>query len=112
MSYSYVVTSQRPTAVSHSIVCSFTGPESRNLVLAKGSRLEVFNVTPGVAEGITPLLEFGIFGTVTALGAYRPSNMAHDVLFVLTAKRYFSVLGYDAAKNKITNRATGCVRDR
>ena len=39
-SYSYVVTANRPTAVSHALTCSLYG-ELPSLVVAKGTRLEV-----------------------------------------------------------------------
>lgn len=109
MTYNYVVTSQRPTAVSHAVVCSFTGPEARNLILSKGNRIEVH---AAAADSIAPVTEFGIYGNVSSLNYYRPSGMQQDVLFILTAKKYFCVLGFDAANGTIVNRAVGCLRDR
>lgn len=109
MPYNYVVTSQRPTAVSHATVCKFTGPDAQNLILSKGSRIEVHTVT---TEGMSPVIEFGIYGNVSTLNYYRPYGMQQDVLFVLTAKKYFCVLGFDADNGKIVNRAMGCLRDR
>ena len=109
MSYNYVITSQRPTAVSHAIVCDFTGENSNNLVISKGNRIEIHNAN---AEGVTPVIEFGLYGTVSSLTHYRPAGMVQDVLFILTAKKYFCVLGYDPDLHKIINRAMGCVRDR
>ena len=42
MSYTYVVTSQKPTAVKFAKVCQFTGPNDKNLIIAKGNRIEVY----------------------------------------------------------------------
>jgi hypothetical protein len=42
MSYTYVVTSQKPTAVKFAKVCQFTGPHDKNLIIAKGNRIEVY----------------------------------------------------------------------
>jgi DNA damage-binding protein 1 len=109
MAYNYVVTSQRPTAISHAMVCSFTGPDAKNLIVSKGNRLEIHNIT---AEGISSVTEFVIYGTVASLDHYRLSNDRQDMIFVLTAKKYFCVLRYDAEHGKIVSRATGCVRDR
>ena len=109
MPYHYVSTSQRPTAVSHAIVCEFTSPGARDLIITKGNRVEVHTAS---ADGITPVSEFGLNGQICSLNQYRPTGMATDVLYILTAKKYFCVLGFDAENSKIVSRAMGCVRDR
>jgi hypothetical protein len=43
--HNYVVTAQRPTAVTHAVVGSFTAPGSVDLVLARATRLEVYTLT-------------------------------------------------------------------
>lgn len=107
--YGYVVTSQRPTAVQHAITCSFTAPGAKNLILARLNRIEVFTVTP---EGLVPVVEVPIFGSIVSLSHYRPHGSVQDVLYILTAKKYFCVLGYDANSGRVTSRATGNLRDR
>jgi hypothetical protein len=47
--HNYVVTAQRPTAVTHAVVGSFTAPGSVDLVLARATRLEVYTLT---SEGL------------------------------------------------------------
>jgi DNA damage-binding protein 1 len=56
--------------------------------------------------------EVPIFGRIVSLSHYRPHGSAQDVLYILTAKKFFCVLGYDAASGRITSRATGNLRDR
>lgn len=109
MSYSYVVSSQRSTAVSHSIVCSFSSPGAKNLVVAKGNYLLVYLVSE---DALTLLTETPLFGKIKCLDFYRPANLETDALFVLTERKSFCVLGYDAATGKLTTRAVGNVRDR
>lgn len=109
MSYSYVVTSQRPTAVSFSIVCNFTGEEDKNLIIAKGNFLVIYAVRP---EGLEVVVETPLFGRIKSLDYYRPHGSKTDVLFVLTERKSFCVLGYDGDTQKIITRAVGNVRDR
>ena len=109
MSYSYVVTSQKPTAVHASCVCHFTSASDRNLVIAKGNHLEIHTVRE---NGLVSEFDVPLFGKITALDFYRPAGAALDVIFVLTEKKHFTVLGYDAANRKLMPRTTGNLKDR
>ena len=110
MSYGYVTTSHRPTAVQQAIVCSFTGSRAKNLIVAKSNRVEIHDIS---ADGLSPVLEFSVYGRICTLSYYRPANLSNqDVIFILTAKKQFCVLSYDSATNRIVNRATGNLRDR
>lgn len=108
-SYSYVVTSQRSTTVNQSVVCSFTAPGSKNLILAKGNYLLVYHVHE---DSLELALETPLFGRIKCLDYYRPHNHETDVLFLLTERKSFCVLGYDPAARKLVTRAVGNVRDR
>lgn len=109
MSYSYVVTSQKATAVSHAITCNFTAADERNLIVAKGNYLLVYAVRNGNLELV---MESPLFGKIKSLEFYRPSTAVTDSLFVLTERKSFCVLGYDGQTNKLVTRAVGNVRDR
>lgn len=109
MSYSYVVNSQKPTAVQHTVVCSFTSPGDTNLIIAKGNHLEIQTLKE---NGLDAILDVALFGKITALDFYRPANTNQDILFVLTEKKHFSVIGYDAVNKKLITRAIGNVKDR
>ena len=81
--YNYVVTAHKPTAVSHAITCSFSCPDPasgeaatssaseprRDLVLAKGSRLELHTLTP---DGLKPFVDVTLYGRISALAPFRP----------------------------------------
>jgi DNA damage-binding protein 1 len=109
MSYSYVVNSQKPTAVHHTVVCSFTSPSDTNLIIAKGNHLEVQTLKE---DCLAPVLDVALFGKITALDFYRPANSTQDVIFILTEKKNFSVIGYDTINKKLITRAIGNVKDR
>lgn len=109
MSFSYVVTSQKPTAVNFSVVCSFTSPDERNLIVARGNYLSVYSIFD---NGISMSLETPLFGRIKCLETYRPSSSATDVLFILTERKSFFVVGYDSQNQKLVTRAVGNVKDR
>jgi hypothetical protein len=109
MAYSYVVTSQRATTVNQSVVCSFTSPSAKNLVIAKGNYLLVYSARDDALELV---LEAPLFGRIKCLDFYRPHGHDMDVLFLLTERKSFCVLGYDPVGNKLITRAVGNVRDR
>lgn len=109
MSYSYVVTSQKPTAVNFSVVCNFTSAEERNLIVARGNYLSVYAVGE---NSINLVLETPLFGKIKCLDTYRPSASSTDALFVLTERKSFFVVGYDPENQKLVTRAVGNVKDR
>jgi hypothetical protein len=69
MACNYVVTAQKPTMVTHSVVGQFTSEEDTNLIIAKSTRLELHRVT---ADGLAPVFDVGIYGRIAALELFRP----------------------------------------
>ena len=78
MSYSYVATSQPSTAVTLSATGAFIGPPpTRNLILARGSRLEVMAVSStdgGESEAgqLVALFETPLHGRIATLDLVHP----------------------------------------
>lgn len=107
--YSYVASSLKATAVQQAITCNFTSETEKNLILAKGNCLEIRSFRGGSLELD---LEATLFGKISCLNCYRPNNLNQDVIFVLTDRKHFTILGYDATVPKLTTRATGNLRDR
>ena len=106
--YNYVVTAQKPTAVSHSLVGNFTGSKDVNLVVAKCSRVEIHLLTP---EGLQPMIELPIYGRIATLELFRPPKETQDLLLLSTERYKFCVLRYDAATGEVETRANGDVKD-
>ena len=67
--FQYVVSAQKPTAVSHSAVGNFTDPGSLDLILVKCSRLEVHTVAE---RGLQPIFDAGLYGRVSKMDLIRP----------------------------------------
>ncbi|KAG7473858.1 hypothetical protein MATL_G00100300 [Megalops atlanticus] len=111
MSYNYVVTAQKPTAVNACITGHFTSAEDLNLLIAKNTRLEIYVVT---AEGLRPIKEVGMYGKIAVMELFRPKDEVKDLLFILTAKYNACILEYkqNGEDIDIITRAHGNVQDR
>mmetsp|Transcript_6838 Transcript_6838/g.17214 ORF Transcript_6838/g.17214 Transcript_6838/m.17214 type:complete len:1079 (-) Transcript_6838:121-3357(-) len=107
--HNYVVTAYKPTSVSLSVVGAFTGPSDYNLIIGKGTRLEIFKISRG---GLQPVTDVSIYGRVSALLLFRLPNEQQDVLFVLTEWRMFCLLSYDTERKEIVTRSNGNLQDR
>ncbi|XP_056268446.1 DNA damage-binding protein 1 [Pseudoliparis swirei] len=111
MSYNYVVTAQKPTAVNACVTGHFTSAEDLNLLIAKNTRLEIYVVT---AEGLRPVKEVGMYGKIAVMELFRPKGESKDLLFILTSKYNACILEYKQNGDSIDiiTRAHGNVQDR
>ncbi|XP_041969289.1 DNA damage-binding protein 1 [Aricia agestis] len=112
MAYHYVVTAQKPTAVTACITGNFTSPTDLNLLVAKVSRLEMYLVTP---EGLRPMKEIGLYGRVAKMKLFRPPYEKKDLVFILTARYNAMILEWRTGANgelEVVTRAHGNVADR
>ncbi|TRY96321.1 hypothetical protein DNTS_021823 [Danionella cerebrum] len=111
MSYNYVVTAQKPTAVNACVTGHFTSADDLNLLMAKNTRLEIYLVT---AEGLRPVKEVGMYGKIAVMQLFRPKGESKDLLFILTAKYNACILEYKQNGDSIDiiTRAHGNVQDR
>lgn len=112
MSYSYVVTSQKSTAISHSVICNFTSVNDTNLVIVRGNTIEIstYNNNNLIIED-----NISLFGQIISLQSYKPSHEDRNIsdnLFILTAHKTFTVLSYDNVNKKIMTKSIGNVKDR
>ena len=107
--YSYVVTSQKPTAVQHAVTCNFTSVTDLNLVTARGNRIEVYTVY----ESTLRLdYETSLYGVIASINFYRPHQSQLDVILILTERKQFCTLSYDVINKKAVTLATGNLKDK
>ena len=66
-SHHYVVTVQQPTTVTHCIKGHFLSSSSLDVIIAKGSKLELYSVSE---SGLTPIYDVSLYGRVAALTKY------------------------------------------
>ncbi|CAG9789143.1 unnamed protein product [Diatraea saccharalis] len=112
MAYHYVVTAQKPTAVTACVTGNFTSPTDLNLLVAKVTRLEMYLVTP---EGLRPLKEVGLYGRVAKMKMFRPPDENKDLVFILTARYNAMILEWKTGPNgqlEVITRAHGDVSSR
>nr|CAB3236585.1 DNA damage-binding protein 1 [Phallusia mammillata] len=111
MSFNYVVTAHKPTAVNQCITGHFTSPDDLNLLITKNSRLEIFTVS---AEGLKPVKELNIYGKIAIAKLFRPEGEKKDLLFILTEPYHGSILSYktkDDGNCEIVTKASGDLCD-
>ncbi|XP_047994134.1 DNA damage-binding protein 1 [Leguminivora glycinivorella] len=111
MAYHYIVTAQKPTAVTSCITGNFTSPTDLNLLVAKVNRLEMYLVTP---EGLRPMKEVGLYGRVAKMKLFRPPHETKDLVFILTVRYNAMILEWRTGPNgdlEVVTRAHGNVSD-
>lgn len=111
MANSYVVTCQKSTAVLCSLVCRFSSPVERNIIIARGNFLEVHVLS---AEGLVPLANLPFYGKISSIdkvkSPYNGDN-AQELVFVLTDRKEFCILGYDMVTKRIVCHVSGNSRE-
>lgn len=69
MAYHYVTSSQPPTSVTHAVVCNFTGPGEKTLIIGKSTRLEAHRVEDGELAPVFDVAVYGRIATIDVLSA-------------------------------------------
>ncbi|KAF9098142.1 DNA damage-binding protein 1a [Mortierella sp. AD031] len=76
-----VFTARKSSAVFQAIKGNFTGPDDLNLILGKGTRVEVYLVS---RDGLKMVKEFGLYGEIACMEAFRPPGHTMDMLLLTT----------------------------
>lgn len=108
-SFNYVVTANRPTSVRSSVVGNFTSDTEMNLILSKGTRLEIWKMTEAGLKGVS---DVPIYGRIAVLHIFRPPGESKDVIFLSTEHYQFCVLEWDPLKEELRTRARGTLEDK
>lgn len=107
--YNYVATPHKSSLIDHCVTGHFLDKEELNLIVSKGTRLEILKTCP---EGLEPVFELPIYGKITTMNVYRPPGEELDRLFVSTEKYDFIVLSYSPEIGEIVTNAKGTAQDR
>jgi DNA damage-binding protein 1 len=67
--YQYIVTAQKPTAVTHALTGNFVSKHEMSLIVAKCTRLEIHQLG---SDGLRPLLDVPIYGRIAIMELFRP----------------------------------------
>ena len=82
MSYNYVVTAHKPSSVTHSLTGNFTAPDALNLIVSKGTRIEIHSIE---ADGLNHMLDVPLYGRVATMVLWRPASASTDMMCVTLA---------------------------
>ena len=85
------------------------GSRGTNLIVAKDSRVEIYDVT---RTSLVRRYFFDVYGTVISMKAFPKGDRQSQYLFVLTRRNKFFVLSYDKATKKFLTKAAGNAQDR
>jgi len=105
----YSVTAQAATTVDKSVVGHFTSATDSNLIVSKGSQIELYNLAP---EGLVGITSIPVYGNIVTMELFHPRNETQDALMILTRKLDCSVLFWNSATGAIETRAAGNVSER
>lgn len=92
--WNYIASAHKASAVAASLVANFTASDDRNLLIAKGSRIEVHSLAE---DNVIPLHEFSLFGTVLFLDKLHSQGIS-DSLLIATEPFNLSLATYENGK--------------
>lgn len=94
----YSVTLQKPTAITKAITGQFSGKHSQDVVVARGSYLELLRPDK-VTEKLVPILSYNCFGILRSIAAFRIAGSSKDHILVTSDSGRIAVLDYNPDKN-------------
>ena len=105
----YVVSAQRATAVQSACVGNFSGSGAeRTLVLAKGSRVQVFQLTE---SGVAAALDIPVYAAIANMRLI-PSSSPSDTLLVTSELGQFALLQVAPSNDAVVTLETGSLYSR
>ncbi|KAI8328162.1 CPSF A subunit region-domain-containing protein [Choanephora cucurbitarum] len=90
----HVVTTINPaTAVTSAVKGRFIHASAENLLVSKGSTVEVYTI---LADGIKLSTEFSVYGVIDKLEICQIPDRDTCSVFILTDQKYFTIISYSA----------------
>eukprot|EP00210_Caulerpa_lentillifera_P005156 g4928.t1 len=118
--YNYVVTAQRPTAVTHSVVGHITGHWNIDLIIgyvfpilplipsfSKSTSIELYTLRKG---GLQPVVDTPVNGRIAAVQLFRPASSQCDYVLLLTERYDICTLRFDSSSSEWRTISTGCLQ--
>ncbi|KAI9468079.1 MAG: CPSF A subunit region-domain-containing protein [Benjaminiella poitrasii] len=102
--YHVVTTIMSPTAVTCAVKGNFLSSDKENLIISKGTRIEIYSV---LEDSVQLEKQFDIYGFIRKLQTCTIPSRNTCSLFILTEKNYYTILSYDPVKSKITTESHG-----
>ncbi|KAK9480599.1 CPSF A subunit region-domain-containing protein [Lipomyces japonicus] len=89
----YSLTLLPPTAITASIIGQFSGERHQEIILARGTRLELYR-TDAAAGRLTPVFSTDVFGIIRTIVAFRVAGSSKDHIVIGTDAGRLAVLEY------------------
>lgn len=94
----YSLTLQRPSAVTSCAVGQFAGKNAQDVIVAKGSWLELWQVDL-YTGAVTTVLSYNCFGIIRNIAPFRIAGASKDNLIVASDSGKIAILEYKPEKN-------------
>lgn len=94
----YNLTLVRPTGIVSSIIGQFSGSKSQEIVVARGSWLELFRLDPHTAK-LSSILSHNCFGILRSIASCRIAGSFKDYIIVGSDSGRIAILEYNVDKN-------------
>ncbi|CAF0797251.1 unnamed protein product [Didymodactylos carnosus] len=101
----YIVTVQRPTAVTAVTIGHFTSSTDLNLLVAKNTHFEIYLMS---SEGLKLVKDVCIYGRIAIMKCFRPPQSNKDVVFIYTEKHHGMILDCKKSANDQYDIITKC----
>ncbi|EPT04569.1 hypothetical protein FOMPIDRAFT_95487 [Fomitopsis schrenkii] len=90
----YNLTLQTPTAITHAVAGNFSGSRQQEIVVARGTRLELLR--PDAQSGkVSTVIASDVFGSIRSLAAFRLTGGTKDYIVVGSDSGRVVILDYD-----------------
>ncbi|KAI8100016.1 CPSF A subunit region-domain-containing protein [Halteromyces radiatus] len=107
--YTYINTLQPPTAVHQAIKGNFISPNNTNLIVSKGTRIEIYSFSNDI---LVPVLDFNLHCRIASIKAVTLPNQTTCSLFVLSEQQVFCILRYSPASKSIITDFTSTLEQK
>lgn len=98
----YNLTIQRPTSITSSIVGQFSGKKSQEIVVARGSWLELFRLDANTGK-LNIILSQNCFGILRSIASFRIAGSSKDYIAIGSDSGRITILEYNVDKNTFVN---------
>ncbi|CAN6637597.1 pre-mRNA-splicing factor Rse1p [Trichomonascus vanleenenianus] len=94
----YALTVQKPTAIVQSVVGNFSGEKLQEIVVSRGSYIDLLRINPATGN-VHTILSHNTFSIVRQIAPFKIAGTSKDRLVVATDSGKLSVLEYHAESN-------------
>ncbi|KAJ2586151.1 hypothetical protein H4R99_008542, partial [Coemansia sp. RSA 1722] len=107
MQYQYVVSAHKSSSVVSAASGAFVSPDSRNLLISRGSRLQVMRQQQTASGHLDPVNEYTVNGHLHHMEFLHPADRSTGYLLLVSSKRQFALVAWDEVAQNMVTESTG-----